>query len=161
VLVSCLRYFCHVISGATVWAGLSIPTEAALVYSIGYNATYMLPEAIVLCAVAYYLGSVLFFGEGELRRMSAVTRAPRGVGALTALAGFLGLGGLVFDTVMVFSRLQNAETGEFTLQNLPAFSFESGFWLAIVIVSGVALLGACLLLWWRARVVHRTSAQDQ
>ena len=24
-----LRYICHVISGATVWAGLSIPTEAA------------------------------------------------------------------------------------------------------------------------------------
>ena len=33
VLASLLRYLCHVVSGATVWAGLSIPTEAALAYS--------------------------------------------------------------------------------------------------------------------------------
>ena len=39
-LVACvLRYICHVISGATVWAGLSIPTQAALAYSFSYNAT--------------------------------------------------------------------------------------------------------------------------
>ena len=41
VLVSVLRYLCHVVSGATVWAGLSIPTEAALAYSLVYNATYI------------------------------------------------------------------------------------------------------------------------
>ena len=35
-LLACvLRYICHVISGCTVWAGLSIPTSAALIYSIG------------------------------------------------------------------------------------------------------------------------------
>ena len=33
---SVLRYICHVISGATVWAGLSIPTNAALIYSLSY-----------------------------------------------------------------------------------------------------------------------------
>ena len=41
-MASILRYVCHVISGATVWAGLSIPTEAALIYSFSYNATYMI-----------------------------------------------------------------------------------------------------------------------
>ena len=47
-LLACvLRYLCHVISGVTVWAGLSIPDEAALLYSISYNATYMLPETTV------------------------------------------------------------------------------------------------------------------
>lgn len=158
VLVCVLRYLCHVISGATVWAGLSIPTEAALAYSFGYNATYMLPEAIVLCAVAYYLGSVLFFGEGEIRRISAITAQSRGAGGLAALAGLLGLGGLVFDTVMVFSRLQDAETGEFTLQNLPTFSLTDDFWLSIVIVSAVAILGAVALLVWRTRILRRTNA---
>ena len=44
LLASVLRYACHVISGATIWAGLSIPTSAALIYSIGYNATYMNPS---------------------------------------------------------------------------------------------------------------------
>ena len=37
LLASILRYACHVISGATVWAGLSIPDEAALLYSFSYN----------------------------------------------------------------------------------------------------------------------------
>ncbi len=46
LLVGLLRYICHVISGATVWAGLSIPTNAAMIYSLGYNATYMIPETI-------------------------------------------------------------------------------------------------------------------
>ena len=32
--VCVLRYLCHVISGATVWAGLSIPDGAALLYSL-------------------------------------------------------------------------------------------------------------------------------
>ncbi|MBR3082809.1 MAG: energy-coupled thiamine transporter ThiT, partial [Clostridiales bacterium] len=52
VLVCALRFLCHVISGATVWAGLSIPTNAALIYSIGYNATYMVPETIVTASAA-------------------------------------------------------------------------------------------------------------
>ncbi len=61
-LLACvLRYACHVVSGATVWAGLSIPTNAALLYSFGYNATYMVPETIVLLLVAWYVGSKLDF----------------------------------------------------------------------------------------------------
>jgi energy-coupled thiamine transporter ThiT len=35
--VGIARYACHVISGATVWAGLSIPTGDALAYSFVYN----------------------------------------------------------------------------------------------------------------------------
>ena len=61
-LFACLlRYLLHVIAGATVWAGLSIPTEAALFYSLGYNATYMIPETLLLVAVAFYLGGVVDF----------------------------------------------------------------------------------------------------
>ena len=46
-LVSLCRYACHVISGATVWAGLSIPTEAALSFSFAYNATYTMVSGII------------------------------------------------------------------------------------------------------------------
>ena len=42
-----VRYVLHTVSGATVWAGLSIPTGAALIYSVIYNATYMIPETLV------------------------------------------------------------------------------------------------------------------
>ena len=71
LVVSLIRYLCHVISGATVWAGLSIPTNAALAYSFGYNATYMVPETIVTMIVAYYLGSMLDFRNTRIIRMPA------------------------------------------------------------------------------------------
>ena len=54
-LASVIRYICHVISGATIWAGLSIPTEAALVYSLSYNATYMIPETVILVLSSVYV----------------------------------------------------------------------------------------------------------
>ena len=150
LFASLLRYACHVISGATVWAGLSIPTEAALAYSLGYNATYMLPEAIVLGAVAYYLGSVLFFGAGDIRRMPNAGGGARFDLSYT-LAGLLVPLAVVFDTVMVFSRLQDPETGAFTWQNLPAFSLASGFWLSLLLVTAFAVLAALVLARFRRR----------
>lgn len=50
VLVSVLRYACHVVSGFTVWRDISVPAADAVIYSFIYNATYMLPEMIVLRA---------------------------------------------------------------------------------------------------------------
>ncbi len=66
IFVCILRYACHVISGATVWAGLSIPTNAALIYSFGYNATYMIPETIVTAVLAYYVGSMIDFRNDQI-----------------------------------------------------------------------------------------------
>ena len=55
-ITACLcRYLCHVFSGATVWAGLSIPSEEALTFSFSYNATYMLPETVLTVVVAVVL----------------------------------------------------------------------------------------------------------
>ena len=83
LFASVIRYICHVISGATVWAGISIPTAAALIYSVGYNATYMIPETVIAAAAAYFLGSVLDF-RGDLPARRAINRT-RGNGWLTAL----------------------------------------------------------------------------
>ena len=71
VFVCAIRYLCHVISGATVWAGISIPTKAALIYSIGYNATYMIPEVIVTAVVAYYVASMIDFRKEKIGMISA------------------------------------------------------------------------------------------
>ena len=90
-----LRYVFHVISGATVWAGLSIPTQAALGYSFGYNATYMIPETIVTMFVGYYIGSVLDFTSENLRPYSAAREEK--VPVLRWIAGIFIAGGLVFD----------------------------------------------------------------
>ncbi len=65
VLACVLRYICHVISGCTVWAGVSIPDAAALWYSIVYNATYMLPETLVCVVGAQCICRMLDFREAH------------------------------------------------------------------------------------------------
>ena len=67
LFICILRYICHVITGCTVWAGLSIPTSDAFIYSLSYNATYMIPETIVTFLIAYYVGSILDFNAETLR----------------------------------------------------------------------------------------------
>ena len=134
LLVSLLRYACHVISGATVWAGLSIPDSAALVYSFGYNATYMLPEAIILVAVAYYLGGVIDFSKATPSR-AVMEKRYSGDPALALLSGLSFLLGGVVDVWLIAPCLQNAETGEFYFKGL-----MNADWISIGIVTTLALV---------------------
>ena len=49
------RFVCHFISGVIVWEAL-FPNElgwAPAVWSLAYNGSYMLPEIIITCVVAY------------------------------------------------------------------------------------------------------------
>ena len=132
VMVSLLRYICHTIGGATVWAGLSIPDSAALIYSIGYNATYMLPETIILAAVAFYLGGVIDF------RRELPTRVAKNGDALAGLmygiGGLLLLVTLITDVAIVAPSLQD-KSGMFTLASLGTAN-----WVAFIIVSVTGLL---------------------
>lgn len=138
ILICVLRYICHVISGATVWAGLSIPDKAALAYSCSYNATYMIPETIVTVLLAYYVGSVLDFRSETLRYYAVKSEEKLPVTKI--IAGVVIAGALIFDTVSVFSKLQNAESGEFDITGLGTVN-----WLPIVIVSICAAVIAALL----------------
>lgn len=140
VFVSILRYICHVISGATVWAGLSIPTQAALSYSFIYNATYMLPECIILAVTAVYIGSVIDFREEKLKRVvKSDTKAYSP--AINVVAGLVAAGAVIYDAVEVFSHLQNAETGEFDITGLAAVN-----WTAFIAVTVSAVVVTVLLL---------------
>ena len=136
---SILRYICHVISGATIWAGLSIPTEAALVYSLSYNATYMIPETIILLLSAAYIGSALDFRTATPVRMKSESFSKK-QSIYLGCAGFALLAALICDTVLVFSKLQNYENGEFTIRALAEVN-----WLAAAIVTAVALIAAAVL----------------
>ncbi len=138
LFICVLRYICHVITGATVWAGLSIPSTAALAYSLSYNATYMIPETIVTVFVGYYLGSVLDFGSDTLRPY--VSASGSRVHPLKWIAGVVIAGGLVFDIIMVFSKLQNGETGEFDITGLGSVS-----WIPVIAVS-LAVCGIAICL---------------
>ncbi|MCL2513065.1 MAG: energy-coupled thiamine transporter ThiT [Oscillospiraceae bacterium] len=63
-LAAALRFLCHFISGAVVWyeltkelseAGDFVNRAGAVVYSLAYNASYMLPELAVCLAVGVLL----------------------------------------------------------------------------------------------------------
>ena len=119
LLVMALRYACHVISGATVWAGLSIPSSAALIYSVSSNATYMIPETVILIAVAYYLGVAIDFSKDTPTRMASTLKGER-AGSLGFLGGLVFLIGFIVDVWLIAPHLQDAETGELPFRHLPA-----------------------------------------
>lgn len=141
VLVCLCRYACHVLSGATVWAGISIPTKAALIYSFIYNATYMLPETIIMVLVSVYIGSMIdFHAYLPVRTAQAQNIAVRR-NVWTILVGLIGTGALVFDVASIFSKLQNAETGEFDITQIASVN-----WVAVAAVTACAAIAAAVLL---------------
>jgi thiamine transporter len=136
--VSLLRYFCHVISGATVWAGLSIPTQAALAFSFAYNATYMLPETIILPVCAVYVASNIDFRFEQPSRMRAQTVG--GTAWISPTAGLVGLIAVITDTVLVFNHIQD-ENGNFVIESLKNVN-----WTLVIAITAVAAIVIAALL---------------
>ena len=125
-----LRYFCHVIAGCTVWAGLSIPTAAALTYSLVYNATYMIPETIVTVLAALYIGSVLDFSSPRLKRLEQTNFS------LSSICfNLIGVAAFIADVCLFFGVLQNEDDGTFTTANLSSLSWT---WIGGLAIIGVA-----------------------
>jgi len=137
VLACLLRYACHVISGATVWAGLSIPTNAALIYSLGYNATYMIPETIVTAALAYYIGSLIDFRNPTIRHISRTEKTK--IPLLKWTGGLALAAGIIIDIYCIFPNLQNPESGKFDFSGLSNVN-----WLAVLIASASAIVIAAI-----------------
>lgn len=134
-----IRYACHVISGATVWAGLPVPDAAALSYSLSYNAVYMLPELIISALVAVYIGGAIDFSKEVPTRVKSNKLDT--VSTYSVLgAALVILAALVTDTALVFSKLQG-ESGEMELAGLATVN-----WLTVGIVSAVAAVIACALI---------------
>lgn len=137
--VSLMRYFCHVISGATVWAGLSIPTQAALAFSFAYNATYMLPETIILLVCAVYVASNIDFRSKTPSRMRSQAIS-RNASWSKPLAGFVGVVAIIADTVLIFNNIQD-ENGNFAIESLATVN-----WTLVIAITAVAAIVTAALL---------------
>ena len=137
-----LRYICHVISGCTVWAGLSIPDTQALVYSLAYNATYMLPELIISVAGAAYLARAINFKDAGLSRI-AKENAPKSHFYLKLIGAFGALAAFIADILLVAPNLQNPDTGDFDITGISATNFTA---LVIITVAGVLWMSAFYLI---------------
>lgn len=147
---SVLRYVCHVISGATVWAGLSIPTSAALLYSVGYNATYMIPESAVLLLAVRYVGASLDV-TAPIPMPKKREKLNTGATVFSLLAGLCLLASLVWDTVLVFSKLQNADSGEFMITGLADVN-----WLLVGIITLIGVALSCAFLYLTKRTEKKS-----
>ena len=137
LFTSAVRYICHVISGATVWAGLSIPSGAALIYSFGYNATYMIPETIILVLAALYLGEIIDFKREIPTRVKSdeIDRA----GAISvSISGLIALCAVAADLALIFPKLQNAADGSFDITGLKEVPW--GIVLAVTLTAVLAVL---------------------
>ena len=132
---SVLRYICHVISGATVWAGLSIPTNAALVYSLSYNATYMVPETIVLIAIGVYLASVIDFGSKYPTRVK-MEKIDKIEVYTSIFAWLILIATMIVDIVLIAPYLQDPESGEFVFTYLGDVNYVK---VAVVSAVGVVM----------------------
>lgn len=137
--VCVLRYILHTVAGATVWAGLSIPTEAALVYSIGYNATYMIPETVVSVLVAVWIGGIIDFSKDvPVRFTPSVEKENSPSGALLMLphiALMLLFAVVIVDSVLIFPYLQHPDDGSFTFELLSEVN-----WTSVIVVSAIGVL---------------------
>lgn len=104
-----LRYVCHTVSGCTVWAGLSVPTGEAVLYSLSYNATYMIPEIVILVFGAYYLSRVLDFSTPTVSRAAAQKKNAPAATVFAVLAQTALLTIAVYDIIRIAPKLQYAD----------------------------------------------------
>ena len=77
-----------------------------------------------------------------------------------ALAQLLIVAALIADTVLVFSHLQDPETGTFAVTQLTEGAFAGSWRMAAVIVTGVALIGAAALLAVYYAIVCRAKKEE-
>ncbi|MBQ9859249.1 MAG: energy-coupled thiamine transporter ThiT [Clostridia bacterium] len=138
LLTGGLRYLCHVIAGCTVWAGLSIPDSAALVYSLAYNATYMIPDTAVAMLGAWYLSRGVDLRGVTPARAAAVQPLSRPLAVLSLLGKAALLVAAVWDVVLIFAPLQDPETGDFVIQNLSLVPWGT---VGIITAAGIAVWG--------------------
>lgn len=139
--VCTLRYIFHVIAGCTVWKGLSIPDSEALIYSIAYNATYMLPELIITVVGAIYLASSVNLKSERLAtiKKSDSTKSGRvlkNLGILGSAAAFIA------DIVLIAPKLQNADSGDFDITGITKVNFTT---VIIITLVGVIWTAAFFL----------------
>ncbi|MBE6663918.1 MAG: hypothetical protein E7602_05390 [Ruminococcaceae bacterium] len=154
LVASLLRYICHVVSGATVWAGLSIPTNAALIYSLSYNATYMIPETIVLIAVGIYLTSMIDFRNQYPTRIKT-ERVDKVELYSIVFAWLILIATLIANIVLIAPYLQDPESGEFVFTYLGDVNYVR---LSVVNVVGIVM---AIGLFVFAKVRKKTTLKEE
>lgn len=129
IVVCVIRYICHIISGCTVWAGVSIPTSDGLLYSIVYNGAYMIPETVVTVAAAWMISGALDFRGGRVMAKNIKEKT-----TMNAISFIFTVIAVVADFLIIFSTIQTEEGFDVTrvLQT-------NWIWIVVVLIIGIVL----------------------
>ena len=126
VILSCaIRYACHFVSGVTVWRDISIPADQAILYSLSYNAAYMVPETIITLAGALALSTSLDLRSDRPRAAKANKRRP-----LVTVLTLACIAAATVAAIVLFGAMQT----------------EEGFNVAAVTARTLWIAGGCLLV---------------
>jgi thiamine transporter len=122
--------------GATVWAGLSIPTSDALIYSLAYNAAYMVPETLLMVVGAFYVGKVFTITEPQIKRV------PLEKGALNSIYAAIPVSlGTVIAFIRLFALMQTGEG--FDITNIAEADIYA--WIIIATIFAVGVTGSLIV----------------
>ena len=139
-LITCaLRYVCHVISGCTVWAGVSIPDTDGLLFSLAYNATYMIPETIVTVLGAFFAASIFTLRSEQIKRIPLKEKSAATL--FTALPVSLGI---VVIFALLCGRMQS-ESGGFDITQIT--QLEVFDWLTYGMIAIIAVIASVGIHW--------------
>ena len=95
---------------------------------------------IILVLSAGYIASALDFRGRELRHLKSDKVDATTYWSILG-AGLVILAALIADTVLIFSKLQNYDSGEFALLGLANVN-----WRAVATVTGISLIVSSLLV---------------
>ncbi len=143
VVTGILRYLCHTVSGFTVWRDMSVPFGQSLTYSLSYNATYMIPETIILALGAVYISRFLSFEGNTVTRATAMKTASPVAVVLSIVSKTVLLAAAVWIIIIVAPAIQSAETGELFLVGLAGVNWAK---VGILAAVGAVIFGALELI---------------
>jgi thiamine transporter len=132
-----LRYISHVVVGYFVWAPMLDPApDNLIIYSIIYNAAYMVPETLLMVVGAYFVGKAFTLTEPEIKRI------PLGKGAFVNFYSVIPVSiGMVIVFVRIFGMMQSREGFDVTLLG----SADIYAWITIAVIFTVGLLASIIL----------------
>ena len=150
-----LRYICHVISGCTVWAGVSIPDADGLVYSLAYNATYMVPETVVTVIGAFFAANIFTLTAPSVKRIKMNEKS-----ALTLYSTLPAAAGIVLAFAMICGMMQGESGFDITL----LASAEIWNWIslgAIILIAAIASVIVYMVLSKKVRSADTVNTVGQ
>lgn len=134
-----LRFVCHIISGCTVWEGVSIPSSQGIIYSVAYNLAYMFPEAVICIAGGIIFSKIFDFRSEKLTRRKNSSSTAQIVISIVSTVILTAV--LTFDVTDLFFTIQT-DSG-YSISNLKNADFTLIF---IVTFLGIAICGILFII---------------